>query len=64
MFPAGLLYPTNNLTAAIAADMGNSADGGEHNLALWSMALLLFLISMLFILLIHMIGKKQEVVRE
>ncbi len=63
-FPAGLLYPTNNLTAAIAADMGNSADGGEHNLALWSMALLLFLISMLFIMVIHMVSKKQEGVCE
>lgn len=57
-FPANLLSPTNNLTAAIAADMGNSADGGEHNLALWTMALLLFLISMLFILLIHLISGK------
>lgn len=57
-FPTGLLSPTNNLTAAIAADMGNTADGGEYNLALWSMALLLFLISMLLIFLIHMISKK------
>ena len=57
-FPAGLLSPTNNLTAAIAADMGNSANGGEQNLALWTMALLLFLISMLFILLIHIISRK------
>lgn len=55
-FPANLLSPTNNLTAAIAADMGNSADGGEHNLALWSMALLLFAISMLFIFVIHWIA--------
>lgn len=57
-FPKGLLWPTNNLTAAIAADMGNSANGGEQNLALWTMALLLFLISMLFIFLIHMISRK------
>lgn len=57
-FPANLLSPTNNLTAAIAADMGNSANGGEHNLALWSMALLLLIISMLFILLIHLISRK------
>ncbi|MPM24433.1 hypothetical protein SDC9_70915 [bioreactor metagenome] len=40
--------------------MGNSADGGEHNLALWSMALLLFLISMLFIVVIHRVSKKKE----
>lgn len=59
-FPAGLLYPTNNLTAAIAADMGNTANGGEYNLALWSMALLLFLISMLFIFLIHLISNKRK----
>lgn len=52
-FPKDLLSPTSNLTAAIAADMGNTADGGEHNLALWSMALLLYLVSMLCILLIH-----------
>jgi phosphate transport system permease protein len=59
-FPAGILYPTNNLTAAIAADMGNTAAGGEHNLALWSMALLLFLISMLFIVIIHAISARKE----
>ncbi len=57
-FPTSLLSPTNNLTAAIAADMGNSANGGEQNLALWTMALLLFLISMFFIFLIHIISRK------
>jgi len=59
-FPKGLLWPTNNLTAAIAADMGNSSNGGEQNLALWTMALLLFLISMLFIFLIHRVAKTGE----
>lgn len=57
-FPKDILSPTNNLTAAIAADMGNSADGGEQNLALWSMALLLFVISIFFIFLIHKLEKK------
>ena len=62
-FPKNILSPTNNLTADIAADMGNSASGGEQNMALWTMALLLFLISMLFIFIIHRIdaaGKKKE----
>lgn len=59
-FPHSLLYPTNNLTAAIASDMGNTANGGEHNLALWTMALLLFLISLLCIFLIHMISGKEN----
>lgn len=57
-FPADLLSPTNNLTAAIASDMGNTANGGEHNMALWSMALLLYLISVLLIFIIHSLSKK------
>ncbi len=59
-FPKNLLSPTNNLTAAIAADMGNSASGGEQNLALWTMALLLFLISMFFIFVIHRIDARSR----
>jgi phosphate transport system permease protein len=59
-FPANLLSPTNNLTAAIAADMGNTSAGGEYNLALWTMALLLFLISMLFIYIIHFILRREK----
>ena len=60
-FPKDILSPTTNLTAAIAADMGNTANGGEHNLALWSMALLLYIISMLFIFVIHIISAKSRV---
>jgi len=59
-FPADILSPTNNLTAAIASDMGNSANGGEQNLALWTMALLLFIISVFFIFLIHIISGKEK----
>ena len=59
-FPSSLLSPTTNLTSAIASDMGNTADGSEHNMALWSMALLLLLISMLFIILIHFISSRKE----
>lgn len=57
--PKGILYPTNNLTAAIAADMGNTANGGEHNLALWTMALLLLIISLLCIFIIHFLLRKK-----
>lgn len=59
-FPTSLLSPTYNLTAAIAADMGESSNNGEFNLALWSMALLLFIISMLLIFIIHHVSKKGE----
>lgn len=60
-FPSSLLSPTNNLTAAIASDMGGAMEGGEYNIALWTMALLLFLISLLFIFLIHQVsGRRKE----
>lgn len=59
-FAASILSPTTNLTAAIASDMGNTANGGEYNLALWSMALLLFILSMLSIILIHYISRRKE----
>ena len=44
-FPSSILEPTNNLTATIVADMGGAMEGSEYNIALWTMALLLFLIS-------------------
>lgn len=59
-FPKGLLSATNNLTAELASDMGNTAQGGEFNDALWSMALLLLVISFVFILLVRIIGKRSE----
>lgn len=59
-FPENLLSPTNNLTSAIASDMGNTANGSEYNTALWTMALLLLLISMLFIVVIHFISDRKE----
>ena len=56
--PHSLLDPTVNLTGAIAADMGGTMEGSEFNIALWSMALLLFVISLVFILLIRYISAK------
>ena len=57
-FPESLLSPTTNLTSAIAADMGGAMEGSEYNIALWSMALLLFIISLIFIFVIHYISAK------
>lgn len=61
-FPTSLLAPTNNLTAAIASDMGGAMEGSEYNIALWTMALLLFIISLLFIFLIHYFSAKGAMV--
>ncbi|WP_186855172.1 phosphate ABC transporter permease subunit PstC [Acetobacterium paludosum] len=62
-FPDNILSATNNMTAEIASDMGNSAQGGEFNDALWSMALLLLIISFIFILIMRIIAKKGEEVK-
>lgn len=58
-FPKNILSPTINLTSAIASDMGGAAEGGEYNFALWTMALLLFVISLGFILLVHVISARK-----
>lgn len=57
-FPKNILSPTTNLTTEIAAAMGNAAQRGELQSALWSMALLLLLISFAFILVVRIISKK------
>lgn len=59
-FPKNILSPTNNLTSAIASDMGGAMEGGEYNIALWTMALLLFLISLCFIFLVHFISARSK----
>jgi phosphate transport system permease protein len=56
--PHSLLDSTVNMTSIITMDMGNTAMGTVWNNALWSMALLLLIMSFLFIVLIHRIGKK------
>jgi phosphate transport system permease protein len=56
-FPKNILSPTINLTAGITSDMGNTVGGSEWNNALWSMALLLLLISFVFIVVIRLIGR-------
>lgn len=59
--PTSVFSRTKTLTTEIASQMGNAMEGGEMKSALWTMALLLFLISLLFISLIHHFsGKKSE----
>ncbi|NLI93728.1 MAG: phosphate ABC transporter permease subunit PstC [Peptococcaceae bacterium] len=56
--PGSILDSTVNLTSIITMDMGNTAMGTTWNNALWSMALLLLIISFIFIFIIHRIGRK------
>ncbi|HBM75186.1 MAG TPA: phosphate ABC transporter permease subunit PstC [Clostridiaceae bacterium] len=59
-FPQGLTDPTITLTSIITMDMGNTVAGSAWNNALWSMALLLLLISFGFIILIRRISKRGD----
>lgn len=55
VFPTSFFLPASTLTTAISADMGGAMEGSEYNAGLWTMALLLFLLSFAFIFLIHYI---------
>ena len=59
-FPSSLLSPATNLTSAIASDMGGAMEGGEYNMALWTMALLLFIIAAMCIVTIHLTGTTKK----
>lgn len=59
--PHGLLSRTSTLTTQIANQLGSAPDGTAFTDSLWSMALLLFFISFLFILLIRLIGHKKKI---
>lgn len=60
-FAKNLLSPTATLTSIITMDMGNTVSGTAWNDALWSLALLLLVISFVFILAIRLIGKRGEI---
>ncbi|WP_026882360.1 phosphate ABC transporter permease subunit PstC [Clostridium akagii] len=59
-FVSGLTKPTITLTSILTMSMANTADGTPANDALWSLALLLLLISFMFIIIIRLIGRRGE----
>lgn len=60
VFPTSLFLPASTMTTTISADMGGAMEGGEYNAALWTLALLLFLLSFLFIFIIHRLNAAGE----
>jgi phosphate transport system permease protein len=58
---AGLTGTTSTLTSILTMDMANTVSGSPWNDALWAMALLLLIISFIFILIIRKVGKRGEV---
>lgn len=59
--PGSLLDPISTLTSGITLNMGNTIQGTPYNNALWSMALLLLLMSFVFIMILRIIGRKGRV---
>lgn len=58
--PSGLFSRSKTITTEIAAQMGNAMEGGELKSVLWTMSLLLFLISLLCIFLIHRFNNEKK----
>lgn len=56
--PDSLFTPAATLTSVLTMGMGNEAMGTVYNNVLWSLALLLMVMSLIFILIIHVIGRK------
>jgi phosphate transport system permease protein len=58
--PTGLYSPTSTLTGILTMDMSNTLNGTAWNNALWTLAMILLVISFLFILVIRAIGQRGE----
>ena len=56
--PNGLLDAASTITTTLTTSMAVYADGSVQNDVLWSLALVLMGMSLIFILIIHLIGKK------
>ncbi len=57
-FPTSLYSPTSTLTGILTMDMTNTLNGTSWNNALWTLAMILLLISFIFILVIRAIGQR------
>ncbi|MCD2257220.1 phosphate ABC transporter permease subunit PstC [Agrilactobacillus fermenti] len=60
LLPHNLVSPASTLTSVLTMGMGNTVMGSVSNNALWSLALLLLLMSLIFNLIINRIAKKGE----
>ncbi|MDF7672694.1 phosphate ABC transporter permease subunit PstC [Lactobacillus sp. ESL0701] len=59
LMPYNLVSPAATLTSQLTSQMGNTVMGTLPNNALWSLALLLLIMSLVFNFLVRLIGKKR-----
>lgn len=60
VIPTSLFEPASTLTSVLTMGMGYTVMGQAENDALWSLALILLLMSLIFIILVRMIGKRSR----
>lgn len=60
LMPSSLITPTSTLTSQLTSQMGDTIMGTLPNNALWSLALVLLLMSVFFNILVKVIGKRGE----
>nr|WP_158320939.1 phosphate ABC transporter permease subunit PstC [Lederbergia ruris] len=60
VMPTSLLEPASTLTSILTMGMGYTVLGQAENNALWSLALILLIMSFLFIMLIRWVGRKEQ----
>lgn len=58
LMPTSLVTPASTLTSILTMGIGNTIMGTVENNVLWSLALLLLLMSLIFNIIIRLIGKK------
>jgi phosphate transport system permease protein len=58
--PSGLYSPTATLTSILTMDMANTINGTPWNNTLWTLALILLLISFFFITVIRFVSQRKE----
>ena len=58
LMPTSLVSPASTLTSVLTTGIGNTVMGSLQNNALWSLALVLLVMSLIFNLVIRMIGRK------
>ena len=61
VIPTGVTDPLTTLTSQITLDMGNTVTGEPWNEALWTMGLILLLISFTFVTIVRRLGRSKQV---
>ena len=63
VIPTSLTRPMTTLTSEITLDMGNTVAGEPWNQALWTMGLVLLLISFTFVVIVRRLSRRASVIR-